>query len=129
MPNSKDLSLDKFGISKEKYRELKYFCRQYCEKKQKVIDLMSLKATNLNGLPGGSGVSDPTAEKALKAAKEQADIDLIEQTVREAEPGIYKWLLVSVTEGIPYEQMPVPCGRRQFYEARRKFFYLLSEKR
>lgn len=66
------------------------------------------------------GGSDP---KALK------DAALIEQASREAEPNICQYILKNVTQGVPYEYMDVPCGRRQFYEQRRKFFYLLSKKK
>ena len=53
---------------------------------------------------------------------------MIEQTAIEADPNLYTWILKSVTEGIPYENMDVPAGRRQFYEARRYFFCLLAQK-
>ena len=43
---------------------------------------------------------------------------------------VYKrQVLKNVTEGTPYEWMDVPVGRRQFYEYRRYFFYLLAQKR
>lgn len=55
--------------------------------------------------------------------------ELIEQTAIEADPETCDLLIKNVTEGISYEYMAVPRGRRQFYERRRKFFYLLSQKR
>lgn len=54
---------------------------------------------------------------------------LIEQTAIEADPETYDLLLKNVTEGISYEYMAIPRGRRQFYMRRRKFFWLLSERR
>jgi len=35
-------------------------------------------------------------------------------------------LLKNVTQGTPYEYMPVPSGRRQFYNLRHKFFCILD---
>ncbi len=59
----------------------------------------------------------------------QWEVEMIEQTAIEAESEIYPYILKNVTQGIKYEYMDVPCGRRQFYEARRVFFLLLAQKR
>lgn len=59
----------------------------------------------------------------------KCEVKLIEQTAIAADPVIYPYILKSVTQGIKYEYMDAPCGRRQFYEARRVFFALLAEKR
>lgn len=92
----KDLSVvKKYGVSKAKYRELMYFCMQYCEMK------------------------DSQPEKIM----------MIEESAKEASPELYKYILQSVTQGTPYEYMDAPCGRNQFYNAKRKFFYRLSLKR
>ena len=42
---------------------------------------------------------------------------------------LYPYILKNVTEDITYEHMGVPCGRRQFYFMRRKFFCLLDRKK
>lgn len=96
------IKISGMNISKNKYNELKYFCAQYDEKK-----------------------------KEAKDGNEQSkqDIDLIERTAIMADGDIYPCILKNVTKKIPYEYMDVPCGRRQFYEARRIFFALLAEKR
>lgn len=65
-------------------------------------------------------------QEAVRNAMMQEDIKLIEETARKTSPEIYKWVLKNVTEGTPYEWMDVPVGRRQFYEYRRYFFYLLA---
>lgn len=129
MSNEKDLSLEKYGISKIRYRELKYFCLQYFEKKQQISSLLGIRAVVNDGMPKGNKTSDPTAIIAARIAELQGEIEMIEQTAFEAAPGMCEQLIKNVTEGIPYEYMGVPCGRKQFYIARRKFFYLLSEKR
>lgn len=119
-----------FGISSSKFRELKYFCMQYEEKKQQVRDFLGLSAVDYSRPRVQSGVAtSPVEAAAIKVAKLDSDIKLIEDTAREADPGICSWLLKSVTEGIAYEFLDVPRGRRQFYEARRRFFYLLAQKR
>lgn len=96
------IKISSAGISKNKYNELKYFCAQYNEKKHQA------------------------KEGDVKSAQEA---ELIEKTAIMADREIYPYILKSVTEKIPYEHMDVPCGRRQFYEARKIFFVLLAEKR
>lgn len=59
----------------------------------------------------------------------QWEVELIEQTAIAADQVLYPYILKSVTQGIKYEYMDAPCGRRQFYEVRRIFFALLGEKR
>lgn len=134
MPNERDLKLDKYSISKYAYRELKYFCLQYPEKKAELARLHNsqylLRPTAYDGMPHGSGTGNPTVMAAERALRLSAECELVEQTAIETDAGIYAQLLYSVTNGIPFEELGrVPCGRRQFYEQRRKFFFLLSSKK
>lgn len=127
--NKRDMRLSDYGISRAKYNELKYFCMQYEEKKQELQGLSGLHAVVADGMPRGNMTGDPTASQAIRRAMLQADVELIEQTAIEADSEIYPWLIKNVTDGMPYEYMEVPKARKQFYESRRYFFYLLSMKR
>lgn len=100
--NRRGIKLNDYGIFRNKYNELKYFCMQYSEKKREAMSGSCLR---------------------------NADIKQIEQAAMESDMNIYPYILRNLTEGIPYEYMDVPCGRRQFYEARRAFFILLASKR
>lgn len=129
MSKQKDLNLEKYKISKYRYRELKYFCLQYDEKKQRLAALRGLGAVTYSSEPHGSGISDPTAAKAERVQQLANDIELIEQTVMEVDAANYDSLLANVTAtSLPYEYLSPACGRRQFYENRRKFFFLLDKK-
>lgn len=123
------MKLSDYNISRAKYNELKYFCMQYQEKKQELHKGYGLGAILNDGMPKGNQTGNPTEKIAIKNAMLQQDIELIEHTVEEADPTISKWLIKNVTEGIPYEWLDVPLGRRQFYESRRYFFYLLAQRR
>lgn len=129
--SKKDLALKKYEISKERYRELKYFCLQYEEWKRQLSYFgMSVKSPQLTGMPGGkNGVSDPTADEAVKRSELTVKCALVEQTAIETDSELYSYLIKSVTQDIPYEYINVPCGRRRFYEMRRRFFFFLSKKR
>ena len=125
----RNIKLSDHNISRAKYNELKYFCIQYAEKKQKLESAYGLRATVNDGMPKGNLSGDTTAQEAIRNVMLQEDLRLIEETAKKAAPEIYKWILKNVTEGTPYEWMTVPVGRRQFYEYRRYFFYLLAQKR
>lgn len=129
MSKQKDLNLDKYKISKYRYRELKYFCLQYDEKKQRLAALRGLGAVTYSNEPHGNGISNPTAAKAERVQQLVQDIEMIEQTAMEVDSVNYDSLLANVTAAnLPYEYLSTACGRRQFYENRRKFFYLLDKK-
>lgn len=124
----RDLKLDRYNISGNRYRELKYFCRQYREKQSLLRSITEIGSPPLSG--GGSGkLSDKTASTAIRRAELQRDLELIEQTAIEADAEIYTYILSNVADGVPLEYLGIPVGRRKFYEARRKFFYLLSKKK
>jgi hypothetical protein len=135
MPNKRDLKLDEYNISKYAYRELSNFCLQYPEKKQRLLDMRNpLKAQQYSDMPHGSGVSDPTAAAAIRAAALAKDTELIEQTAIEADAGIYQYIILAVTQqGVNYEILKslknMPCGKDYYYKKRRIFFYLLAKKR
>lgn len=95
-----------YEISKNEYRELKYFCLRYPEMKKQ------LKAT------------DSGSEKALRLCYSLGQIDHALELTTENEV-VRSHLLRSVTENINYDLLDIPMGRRQFYELRRKFFYIL----
>lgn len=129
MPNQKDLHLEKYEISKYRYRELKNFCLQYDEKKQRLAALRGLGAVTYSNEPHGSGISNPTASKAERAQQLARDVELIEQTAMAVDSVNYYSLLANVTAtNLPYEYLSPTYGRRQFYENRRKFFHLLDQK-
>lgn len=130
MPNKRDLKLDEYGISKLAYRELINFCLQYDEKKKKIKDLHDpYRSPKITGMPNGNRISNPVEQAAIKAEQLSRDIELIHNTAQEADGEIVDAILKNVTQGIQYDYLEVPCGRRQFYEKRQKFFCLLAVKK
>lgn len=125
----RDMKLSDYHISREKYNELKYFCLQYAQKKQELRSSYGLHGIVSDGMPRSSGYSNPTERTAIKNVTLQKDIEMIEGTALEADSDIHPWILKSVTSGMPYEYMDVPLSRTKFYDSRRYFFYLLSQKR
>lgn len=102
------IKLDKYGIDKYEYLELRAFCLQYPQKRKR-----------LHLLSGA----------ALEKAK--SDIELIEQTAKEVDEFLSKYLIKSVTENISVNRLIVvysmPESRDSFNKKRRQFYYLLAK--
>lgn len=130
----KKISMDKYGISENAYNELRAFCLQYSEKKEKLKDALCLKSPSFSGMPHGSGVSDPTAKAAAIYDKYKSDIDLIENTAKEVAPEIAKYIILNVTsENCPpwmlKTQYGMEAGEKYFCKKRRLFYYNLAVKK
>ena len=71
---------------------------------------------------------DPTGNAAIGIAmKSKADkIRAIEEAARVAAPEFCTQLMRCVTRGETWEKIGPPCGRAQFYAARRVFFVELD---
>ncbi|WP_302626799.1 hypothetical protein [uncultured Eubacterium sp.] len=90
-------------LSKERYLELKYFCRQYSKKKT---------IQNNNTAAG---------------RRAKCDVNLIEEIVKRKAKGFEQQMLRNITMGTPWEALNAPCGRRKFYETRKKIFIGIAE--
>lgn len=90
------LRLKEYGISDERYMELKYIALQYGENRKSKDKRKRSKAA------------------AVEAAAEAADHALAQYVLR------------NVTEKARYEEMPIPSGVNQFFRARRMFFVELD---
>ena len=118
---------------RHRYYELKHFCLQYPEWKRRYADLgLETGASKLNAMRG-SDVSDPTTRFGQMRAELWSAMELISKTATEASPDLDKFLLKAATEEIPFTQLQtlygIPCGKDLYYEAYRKFFWLLSIKK
>ena len=115
-----------FDISEYAYKELQYFCMQYREKKKAIEDGYGGQAVRYDNLPHSSGnISDPTYANASRMIKMKEDVEIIERAAKETDRELYRYIIRNVSDWIPFEYLNVPCGRRQFYNKRRLFFYKL----
>lgn len=119
-----------YEITKNRYLELLHFCRQYNELKKKLTDCYGVGSPILSDLPRGGAKTSVVERQAERASKYRDKIDKIERAARQASDGsreIYIAIIRNVASGVTYEHMSVPCGRKQFYEIRRRFFWLLDK--
>lgn len=115
------------GISKERYLELKYLARQYDAMRRQEAKLRRGEIDRTAD-SGAWRQSDPTGNAAIGIAmRSRADkIRAIEDAARAAAPGMYAEMMRCVTRGETWERLHPPCGRGQFYAARRRFFIELD---
>lgn len=136
MPKFRDEMSKKspYWLPRAKLRAARFYCFQYSEWKREYRMLLGVRgASPLTGMPGGNDLSDPTERNAVKRAELSRKIELVENTAREACSDIAEWLIMGVTnENATYEYLRVskgiPCGKNQYYEARKRFYYLISER-
>ena len=118
-----------YGISKQRYFELKAICRQYREMKQRIG--YGLTAVKSDGMPHGYGVSQPTERAALRNLGLLCRIQMIDVAAERATKGmirpIYHGLMLNVTDGISYFDLNIPMGSTDFYAVKRLFFHYLDE--
>lgn len=132
MPNVRPVS--KYGISKHKFLQIYHFCMQYNEWKDELkYKTETVKCVGVSDMPKGSGDGNATEDLAIRRAMLCRNCELVEHTCIEADPDIFQWLLKAVTnEGISYtylkECMDIPCGKKMYYDRRRKFYWLMSKK-
>lgn len=136
------LTWDDYGISKERYRELRHFCLQYVEKKKAA----ATREYGVQGAGTGTGghggkTTSPTETAAIRnimrTERYIRDVKIIEDAaVWAAEVGGFpkaeNIILRSVTRNVSYDRLCqryafVPWCNPDFYAVRRAFFHRLDE--
>lgn len=128
------LKLDKYGISRDAYMELKYFCRQYDQKRREAASLLGPSSPDMSGAPRGNTVGRPTESAAIKMEGLLADVMMIDECAKAVDNGVwYHALIDNCCRRVPWECLkPEDMGSSQkqaYFTARRKFFYLLHLRR
>lgn len=116
-------------LSPNRYKELKFFCRQYREKQSQLRSITELSSPSFGGCSGGNKTSDRTADTACRRAQLQKDLEVIEQAAIEADGEIYPYIITNVADGVAYQYLDVPCSWSTFNRRRRKFFNLLDSRK
>lgn len=129
----RDMTWEDYGISKNRYKELKAFCLQYDEKKSKIQ--YGLPSPRQDGMPGGSiSTNSPVEQQAIENALYLRDIRMIEEAAVRADPKLWKYILRSVTQDLAYEFVmydeelgKIPAGKTEFYAYRKLFYHYLDK--
>lgn len=128
MSNSK--AYERYRIDDKVYRELSWLCRQYDDIKREIESCYGVSAVRYDatGAAFGNRIVDPVQEHSDRAMRLREDIEMIDTALEQtANEPMRSFIKKSITKGLPYEHIgDVPCGRRMFYELRRKFFWHLK---
>lgn len=116
-------------MTREEYMELYWLCKQYPDKKQRLALMLGGGGVKLDDMPHGTEPGNPTLAAVIRREPLMRDCEIIEQAAIEAWPEGYKDILRNVTLGESYERICPSCGKNQFTQYRRKFFYILWLKR
>lgn len=128
------LKLDKFGISRDAYMELKYFCRQYDQKRREAASLLGVGSPAFDAGPKSNIPGRPTESAAIKRESLMRDVDMIDECAKAVDNGIwYHAIIDNCCRRVPWECLkPEDMGSSQkqaYFTARRQFFFLLHRAR
>ena len=134
MPDIRPINEKKYNISKHRFRELYYHCLQYPEWRRELANLRdTVKAVQYGQEGKGSPSQGSVTESiAIKRMELEEKCKVIEQTAIETDAEIYQWILEGVTtDYATYRYLRdakgMPCGSQKYYQARRKFYWLLDK--
>ncbi len=127
--HKRKMNYRKYGISKNRYWELYYFCKQYAEWKDRIKEIDSgVQSVAKDGL-----VQDPTSSLAVERAELTTHVNLLESVAKEACSEFWEELLWNVSGDTSYNYLSakrqIPLSESAFFERRRYFFFLLSKRK
>lgn len=125
---------NKYWVDKNRYYELKYFCRQYPLWKRAYEELDGVSTSSFELVRTSDGMLRDYV--ALCAEERSLYLDrmcIIEKAARDADPYLASYILKAVTEGHSYTYLEtvleIPCSRDTYYDRYRRFFWLLDQAR
>ncbi|QUA53776.1 hypothetical protein [Aristaeella lactis] len=126
---------EQIGITEARYKELRNFCRQYDDWDREAKTLLGIRAIKMDGLPHGSGISDPVARAAERRERLLAKMSIVEGCAKASDNGAWYEALIEhvcrdVTWKVIKETKPelLPTSdANTFYKRRREFFDMLNK--
>ena len=135
MPRVRAGYTGKYKLTKHEFYMAYHYALRYAEWKME-YDALADPSTGLRydkDRVQTSGGYDTTEANGIRRSELRDKMERIEQTVIEADPDLYQYILMGVTnEDITYDvlmcKMHIPCARNTYYNRRRKFYWLLAQK-
>ena len=125
-----------YYISKHRFYELKHFCLQYKEWRKELNELPDISVSHaLDGRVHGHGrgPGDPVFDAVVCRELLTDRIQMVKKAAKACSEDLGNYIFKGVTEGISYEglhlQNGIPCCKETYYEAFRRFFFILSKLR
>lgn len=137
-PNRPEISKQSpYWISRHRFYELKHFCLQYYEWKNELQFITECHRHPLDGKDFSSHNirhTDPVFECVIRREELTKNIDIIDKAAKACSDDIGEYVFRGVTEGVSFEYLftaedRIPCCKDYYYEAFRRFFWILSKLR
>lgn len=125
---------NEFWIEKNRFYELRYFCKQYHYWKR-IIDGLSYISDNPTSRLAirKQQAEDPTAALAERMMYYSHKILLVDDAIKQIEKeegkDLADYIFKGVTTGLGYEKLDPPCCKEYYYKVYRRFFYYLHNSR
>ena len=124
-------------ISKERYLELKAFCRQYPQWKVEADSLLGVSGARMEATPHGSEPGDPTGRAVERREILVDKMAMVERCAAAVDRGLwFQALIFNVCIGTSWEvirdlhpEILKTSDRTKFFKARRMFFNLLDKEK
>lgn len=124
-----------FWLSKERYLELKHYAKSYWDNKCELKYLPEEKIHSEFVTSTNKRIyfnSSRTEKTVLRCIQLETKVETIEKAASVVGGDVFApYILWCATEGMSYDainaQCPIPCGRRQFYQMYRQFFWILDQ--
>lgn len=122
---------NKWWIPKHRYYELKHYCLQYEDWKEKVKEYGDVRSSEI--VRTNPEWADPVGNEAAYREYYLSQMNMVKSAAYEADNQIYEYILKAVTEDLSFTVLhmmyEIPCGKDMYYDRYRKFFYILDAKK
>lgn len=129
-----------YWIPKQRYYELKHFCMQYHDWKERLSEIDSMKTASIQMVIHNGEFSDAVYRAAEFRERYLLWIDCVDaaakRTVRNLGSDIRDYvaelLITGISKGIPYDTLQVwhdcmPISKDAYYDLYRRFFFELDK--
>lgn len=131
--SKREIKLDKFGISRKRYKELCGFCEQYPEWKSALKDYSFIKGVSYDPSPKSitNAINSPVEDATIKMDRFISNCNIIEEAAKKADPENWEFIIDSACYELPINYLITVKGMNlsqfPFYKRRRYFFYILDQ--
>lgn len=122
----------RYYVPRETFLTVLHYCRQYPLWVAELgVDPSTVRAIRYDmDRVRSSGNSDPTMAAAARRAAIEKKKAQVDEAAKEVADGMADWLIEGVCYGRTYYQLRekgIPCGKKLYYQWRRKFYYTIAQ--
>ena len=111
-------------LPKAVYRRTLWIIRDYERLKAERNELLYAQNYQQDGQPKGSGVGNPTENRALRLEQLSRDIEAVEQALQTVDEDMRSSIMSNICYRVPYPYYP---GERTWQRAKQKFIHQVAK--